>query len=128
MSRSLRALAALALVGLAARPLVAQTFPTDDPVLKRIWSLGMDSSHTMELSHVLFDSLGPRLTGTPDLKRANDWLVSVYRSWGIEARNEQYGTWRSWRRGYSHIDLVSPGSGASRAPCSASVRAPTGRT
>ena len=108
MSRSLRALAALALVGLAARPLVAQTFPTDDPVIRRIWSLGMDSSHTMELSHVLFDSLGPRLTGTPDLKRANDWLVSVYRSWGIEARNEQYGTWRSWRRGYSHIDLVSP--------------------
>jgi hypothetical protein len=68
----------------------------------------MDSSRTEQLSHTLFDSLGPRLTGTPDMKRANDWLVSTYKSWGIEARNEKIGTWRGWRRGYSHIDLISP--------------------
>ena len=92
----------------AAAPLAAQTFPTDDPVIKRIWAIGMDSSQTEHLSHVLFDSIGPRLTGTPDMKRANDWLVATYRSWGIEARNEQFGTWRGWRRGYSHIDLVAP--------------------
>src|SRR5690606_15328263 len=38
----------------------------------------------------------------------NDWLVHMYRSWGIEARVEPYGTWRGWRRGTSHIDLMSP--------------------
>ena len=86
----------------------AQTFPTDDPVLRRIWTLGMDSSRTMELASTLFDSLGPRLQGAPDTKRAQDWLVSTYRSWGIDAKNEQYGTWRGWRRGHSHVDLVSP--------------------
>ncbi|HEU5358013.1 MAG TPA: peptidase M28, partial [Gemmatimonadales bacterium] len=86
----------------------AQAYDTNDPVLKRIWSIGMDSSWTEPLSHALFDSLGPRLTGSPDQRRANDWLVRMYKSWGIDARNEQYGTWRGWRRGYSHIDLVAP--------------------
>lgn len=86
----------------------AQTFPTSDPVIRRIWSIGMDSSHTWQLSQTLFDSLGPRLMGTPNIKAAQDWMVKTYTSWGIDAKNEKYGTWRGWRRGYSHIDLVKP--------------------
>ena len=86
----------------------AQTFPTKDPIIERIWSVGMDSSRTYQLSQTLFDSLGPRLMGSPNLKSAQDWLVKTYQSWGIDAKNEQYGTWRGWRRGYSHIDLVTP--------------------
>jgi len=50
----------------------AQTFPTDDQIIKRIWAIGMDSSQTMHLAQVLFDSIGPRLTGTPDQRRGND--------------------------------------------------------
>jgi carboxypeptidase Q len=86
----------------------AQTFPTDDAVIKRIWTLGMDSSRVQELAQVFLDSIGPRLTGTPRQKVANDWVVKTYQSWGIDAKNEQYGTWRGWRRGYSHIDLIAP--------------------
>jgi carboxypeptidase Q len=90
------------------RGAAAQTFPTDDPILKRIWAIGMDSSRTMELSSALLDSIGPRLAGSPGQKRAQDWLVKTYASMGITAKNEQYGTWRGWRRGWSHVDLVSP--------------------
>ncbi|HEY9450569.1 MAG TPA: M20/M25/M40 family metallo-hydrolase [Gemmatimonadaceae bacterium] len=97
-----------ALIAAPHSSLTAQTFPTSDPVIKRIWALGMDSSHTERLAQSLLDSIGPRLTGTPEQKRGNDWLVAMYTSWGIPARNEQYGTWRGWRRGYSHIDLISP--------------------
>ncbi|MHB1863632.1 MAG: M20/M25/M40 family metallo-hydrolase [Gemmatimonadaceae bacterium] len=86
----------------------APTFPTNDPIIKRIWALGMDSSHTEQLGQVLFDSLGPRLMGGPELKHAQDWLVKTYRSWGIDAREERYGTWRGWVRGPSHIDLIAP--------------------
>jgi carboxypeptidase Q len=86
----------------------AQTLPVEDPVLRRIWAMGMDSSHTYRLAQTLLDSIGPRLTGTPALRAGNDWLVATYRGWGIEARNEQYGTWRGWRRGVTHIDLVAP--------------------
>src|SRR5690349_17229322 len=98
--------AALAVaVPAAARTAAAQTFPTDDPVLRRIWTLGMDSSQTERLAHVLLDSIGPRMTGTPLQKGANDWAVRTYQGWGIQARNEKVGTWRGWRRGTSHIDL-----------------------
>ncbi len=92
----------------AALPPVPLTFPTNDPVLKRIWQIGMDSSHTMRLANALFDSIGPRLTGSPGLKAASDWVVSQYKAWGIDAKAERYGTWRGWRRGVSHVDLVKP--------------------
>jgi hypothetical protein len=101
----LRLLAALAL---AAGPAAAQTFPTDDPVLRRLWTLGIDSSQTERLAHALLDSIGPRMTGTPLQKAGNDWLVRTYKGWGVDARNERVGTWRGWRRGHSHIDLVTP--------------------
>ncbi len=86
----------------------AQTFATEDPVLRRIWTLGMDSSQVYRLAQVLTDSLGPRLTGSPQQKAAHDWAVKQYQQWGITARQEQYGTWRGWRRGHTHIDLISP--------------------
>src|SRR2546425_3517055 len=39
---------------------------------------------------------------------AQNWLIATYSAWGITARKEQYGTWRSWRRGKTHIDLMAP--------------------
>ena len=101
---------ALAAFGAAAvsQAAAAQTFATSDPVLRRIWTLGMDSSRTWPLAQALLDSIGPRLTGTPQQKSGNEWLVRTYRSWGIDARNETYGTWRGWRRGITHVDLVAP--------------------
>jgi len=86
----------------------AQTFATDDSVLRRIWAIGMDSSQTYELSQALFDSIGPRLTGSPGLKEGSDWLLSKYQGWGIPARAEPYGTWKGWRRGVTHLDLIEP--------------------
>src|SRR5262245_61112509 len=95
------ALGALALIGAVsiASPLAGQQtkFPTDDPVIQRIWRLGMDSSHVQSLGQVLFDSIGPRLTGSPGILSASDWVISKYKSWGIEARRDVYGTWRGWR-------------------------------
>ena len=85
-----------------------QVMPTDDPVIQKIWDEGMQRSQAMSLMQVLSDSIGPRLTGTPGIKRGNDWLVSTYRKWGVTARNEQYGTWVGWRRGTTHIDLIQP--------------------
>src|SRR5690348_15125758 len=43
------------------------------------------------------------------MEAAQDWAVSTYKSWGIaDARKEQYGTWRGWRRGITHMDLLTP--------------------
>ncbi|MGH7500769.1 MAG: M28 family peptidase [Longimicrobiales bacterium] len=102
---------ALAGVTLAAgaRAIPAQTFPTEDPVIRRIWQEGMeDGSQIYRLAQVLLDSIGPRLTGSPGHLGATDWAVKMYEGWGIPVRKEQYGTWRSWRRERTHIDLLEP--------------------
>ncbi len=83
-------------------------FTVEHPVLRRLWALGMDSSHTHRLAQVLFDSLGPRLTASPGMEAAQRWLVQTYQAWGVEARTERYGTWRGWHRGTTHLDLVAP--------------------
>src|SRR5688572_26005946 len=85
----------------------AQSAP-DPAALARIRRIATDSSRAEPLARSLLDSIGPRLTGTPAADRGNDWLVRQYRSWGIDARTERTGTWRGWRRGHSHIDLLEP--------------------
>ena len=86
----------------------AQNFPTDDPVIKKIWTEAMDSSHLPILAHQLLDVIGPRLTGSPQMIKANEWALKQYQSWGIDAENEKYGLWRGWERGVTHIDLLRP--------------------
>ena len=77
----------------------AQSFPTDDAVLGGIWAEGMERSQVDALLQTLLDSLGPRLTGTPGLDAAADWVIGRFAEWGIPARKEDYGTWPGWRRG-----------------------------
>ena len=86
---------------------VRKTAPTD-PIIQRMYTEGMTNGQAGKLAQVLMDSIGPRLTGSPGYHRAADWIVKKYASWGVSARAQQYGTWNSWRRGTSHIDLISP--------------------
>ena len=96
------------LFAIAAIPVSAQQYTSPDPVIRALWNEGMDNSQLQRLAQALLDSVGPRLTGTPGMRAGNDWLVKMYGSWGVAARNEQYGTWPEWRRGISHIDLLTP--------------------
>ena len=109
-SALLTVLALAALSGVAgARDSAAQTFPTDDPVIRLMWEEGMgDGSQAFDLSQALMDSIGPRLMGSPAFDAAGDWLLARYAEWGIEAEKQEYGTWTGWERGYSHIDLIAP--------------------
>lgn len=86
----------------------APSFPTNDPVIRRIWELGMEQSHVERIAQTLLDSVGPRLTASPGIDAAHDWTVKMYASWGIPARNERYGTYLGWRRGITHVDLIRP--------------------
>ncbi len=108
MNLRYRAAVTLLSAALAAPAAFAQTFRTDDPVIRRIWSEGMGQSQAPRLAQVLMDSIGPRLSGTPNYQAAVDWLTRTYQGWGVTARAERYGTWRGWRQGAAHLDLVAP--------------------
>lgn len=79
-----------------------------DPVVQGIIKEASENSQLKKLAHELTDGVGPRLVGTPQMKQAHDWAVSKYQSWGISAKNEQWGEWRGWERGITHIDMVHP--------------------
>ncbi|AWH75079.1 peptidase M28 [Dokdonia sp. Dokd-P16] len=80
----------------------------DNPTVQALIKEATTNSQLETLAHEITDVLGPRLVGTPQMQAANDWAVAQYKSWGIEARNEQYGEWRGWERGISHIDMLEP--------------------
>jgi hypothetical protein len=77
-------------------------------VIEKIVQEETKNSQLQALAHELLDGIGPRLVGTPQMKKANDWAVDKYASWGITARNEQWGEWKGWERGITHIDMLSP--------------------
>jgi len=79
-----------------------------DAVVEKIISEATGNSQLKKLAHELTDGIGPRLVGTPQMKKAHDWAVEKYESWGIPARNEKWGEWRGWERGITHIDMVHP--------------------
>tara|TARA_R110000796_G_scaffold37722_4_gene95285 strand:- start:177425 stop:178978 length:1554 start_codon:yes stop_codon:yes gene_type:complete len=76
--------------------------------VEKIVSEGYENSQLEVIAHELMDVVGPRLVGTPQMKKANDWAVETYKKWGIEAKNEEWGKWRGWERGITHVDLISP--------------------
>lgn len=86
----------------------AQDLPTGDTIIKKIYDEGMQRSQAYRYGQVLMDSIGPRLTGSPQNRMANDWVMKTYAAMGISAKNEQYGTWREWTRGLSRIELIAP--------------------
>jgi hypothetical protein len=77
-------------------------------VIEKIVEEETKHSQLQILAHELLDGIGPRLVGTPQMKKANEWAVDKYASWGISARNEQWGEWKGWERGITHIDMLSP--------------------
>src|SRR3982750_3925856 len=79
-----------------------------DSVMSRIPIEAQERSQLYPLAQTLMDSIGPRLMGSIEQRRANDWVLSMYRKWGIPARSERYGTWNEWRREIAHIDLIAP--------------------
>ncbi|MCX2678965.1 M20/M25/M40 family metallo-hydrolase [Galbibacter sp. EGI 63066] len=81
---------------------------TKDQVVENIVKEATENSQLKELAYELLDGIGPRLVGTPQMKQAHDWAVDKYTSWGISAENEQWGEWRGWERGITHIDMVHP--------------------
>ncbi|MBW8360542.1 MAG: M20/M25/M40 family metallo-hydrolase [Weeksellaceae bacterium] len=81
---------------------------TKEQVTKSIMDETYQNSQLERLAYELMDGIGPRLVGSPKMQQSHDWAVSQFKKWGIEARNEQWGEWKSWERGISSIEMVHP--------------------
>lgn len=81
---------------------------TTEEIVAAIEKEATENSQLEQLAYELMDVNGPRLVGTPQMKTAHDWAVNTYKKWGISAENQQWGTWRGWERGITHVDMVSP--------------------
>lgn len=77
-------------------------------VFEAIHAEGKSNGDLPQMAHELLDKIGPRLVGSPQMQMAHDYVVNQYRQWGIEAYNEQWGEWRSWTRGFTHVDMMAP--------------------
>jgi carboxypeptidase Q len=76
----------------------AQPTPTPD-VIERIKDEGLNRSQVMRTLEYLTDVIGPRLTGSPALKRANNWTRDKLTEWGLA--NAHLEPWGPFGRGWT---------------------------
>ena len=79
-----------------------------NPVVQSIVNEVKNNSQVEVLATELLDEIGPRLVGTPELQASHDWAVNKMKGWGVDAYNQQYGTWKGWQRGTTHVDMTYP--------------------
>jgi len=91
-----------------AAPTHSQTPAGLDSTIAKIQREAQERSQLYPLAQTLMDSIGPRLAGSIEQRRANEWVQSMYRRWGIPVREHRYGTWNDWRREIAHVDLIAP--------------------
>ena len=96
--------------GLLGIALFSSTLMTaqQDPIVEAIVKEATENSQLEKYAFEFIDVIGPRLVGTPELKQAHDWVVDAYKNIGVDARNEEYGTWKAWQRGATQVTMTSP--------------------
>src|SRR5438034_384980 len=74
------------------------TAPASSEVIAKIRDEGFNRSQVMATLSYLTDVIGPRLTGSPQLHRANEWTRDKMTSWGlVNAHTERCGFFgRGW--------------------------------
>ncbi len=102
-------------------PVHAQTAPapavvaakaetTEGDVIARIRDEGINRSQLMTTLSYLTDVIGPRLTASPNLKRANTWTAEKLTGWGlVNAHQEAWGPFgRGWALDQFSLQVTEP--------------------
>ena len=82
----------------------------DLETMTRIRYEGFHDSKVMELASGLMDSIGERLTGSPNMKRANEWTRDQLTAMGLSNSHlEAWGPFgRGWANQYVNVRMTSP--------------------
>jgi len=77
---------------------------------QRIRDEGFNHSHVMDFASALMDGIGPRLTGSPNLKKANEWTRDTLTKIGLE--NSHLEDWGEFGLGWQQLNtwarMVTP--------------------
>ncbi len=81
-------------------------------MVTRIRLEGFTNSKVMDSASEMMDRIGPRLTGSPEMKEANEWTKNQLASWGLaNAHLESWGPFgRGWTWSGCAVRMTSPGS------------------
>jgi carboxypeptidase Q len=79
----------------------SQQSPAKDPndPIERIKEEGTKRSQIMQILSYLTDVIGPRLTNSPNMKRANEWTRDKLAEWGLQ--NAHLESWGPFGRGWT---------------------------
>jgi carboxypeptidase Q len=82
----------------------------DLSMYQRIRDEGINHSHVMEFATALMDGIGPRLTGSPNLQKANEWTRDTLTKIGLEnAHLEDWGEFGlGWQQLNTWARMVTP--------------------
>ncbi|HUF36591.1 MAG TPA: M20/M25/M40 family metallo-hydrolase [Gemmatimonadales bacterium] len=92
---------------LVAPPLRAQT-AVDTAGVGDLIARGIGRSEAMRHLQHLTDVIGPRLSGTPAMRRANEWTAGRLGEYGLSATLEPFTFGVTWERGPLSLRLLEP--------------------
>ena len=77
---------------------VKTPYKASDEIIAKIKDEGINRSQVMQTLSYLSDVIGARLTGSPSLKRANEWTRDTMTKWGLQ--NAHLEAWGPFGRGW----------------------------
>jgi carboxypeptidase Q len=69
---------------------------------QRIRDEGLNHSHVMDFASALMDGIGPRLTGSPNVKKANEWTRDTLTKIGLQ--NAHLEDWGEFGLGWQQLN------------------------
>jgi carboxypeptidase Q len=97
----------------SAEPVIPSVQKAEDPDLEFITRLREEEfrhGQVMEIMSNLTDNIGPRLTGSPNMKKANEWTRDQLKEWGlVNANVEPWGSFgRGWAYQMAEVRMTAP--------------------
>lgn len=75
----------------------------------RIIDEGMNRSQSLEMAHELLDEIGPRLTNSRNMRKAEEWAIETMQDIGLtNVHREGFEFGRGWDMISSDVRMVSP--------------------
>lgn len=83
--------------------------PANDVLIARIIEEGTRRSHVEQDLSYMLDVIGPRLAGSPEMRRANEWTQQKFREYGMDRADlESFPFGVAWTRGPMTLRMLAP--------------------